>query len=142
MDGIHEKPDLSNLQLQQVIIDLSNQNKALTNQNKAQSDEIKTITTQNENFSSIIAKQQENIEKLEHRLEQLLRVQFGRRSEKFDPCQMALFPDLFAIEENQETKSQKPPRKRDNHGRSKIPEDLPRVTKIWPGSMKGNTFAE
>jgi len=71
------------------------------------------------------------IGQLEHRLDQLLRRLYGRRSEKLDPSQLVLFQQLLeeavaeqATEEAPAEPSERPRRR--GHGRRKLPADLPR----------------
>lgn len=71
-------------------------------------------------------------QKLEHRLEQLLRARYGPSSEKADPAQMLLFAkDLLESQkedvstEEPETSVEETPRKHKGHGRRRRP-DLPR----------------
>jgi transposase len=77
-------------------------------------------------------------DQLHHRLDQLLRRLYGPRAEKFDPSQPWLFPELqqaapapttapaaefvAADETNAAT-----PKKKNGHGRRKLPDSLPRI---------------
>ncbi len=94
-------------------------------------EENRQQTAQLKNRDEVILRMQEHIEKLEHQLALLTRMQFGSRSEKFNPDQHALFPELFETHKEEEPKKGKPSKKRDNHGRGKLPEELPRVTKTY-----------
>jgi len=72
---------------------------------------------------------------LEHRLGQLLRRLYGRRSEKIDPSQLALFQELIdeAIESGPaapEAPAEPAEPRRRGHGRRKLPEDLPRKREV------------
>ena len=70
-------------------------------------------------------------EKLEHRLEQLLRAKYGPRSEKIDENQLLLFAKEILEQTGEEKKEAPPeeepvpPKKRKGHGRKPRP-DLPR----------------
>jgi len=74
------------------------------------------------------------IDQLTHRLDQLLRRVYGRRSEKIDPHQLALFQQLIdeatAIStqppDEPVAESPEPKPKRRGHGRRKLPRNLPR----------------
>jgi len=71
------------------------------------------------------------IEKLEHRLARLLRVQFGRSSEKMDSAQLRMmFEDVEAIPEpaNDDTSPSKLKPKRKAGTRAPIPAHIPRLT--------------
>src|SRR5262245_8535418 len=70
---------------------------------------------------------QRRIEQLEHQLEQLLRRQYGPRSERVDPAQLRLFTDdapEAAHEAPPELKAAKPKRHWRRKGRQHLPEDL------------------
>jgi transposase len=90
------------------------------------------------------------VSKLEHKVDELLRQLYGRKSEKIDPAQLAL---EFAAQEEKETaplptpphageapdgearseEEPKPKKRKKGHGWSKPPKDLPRKrTEIWP----------
>ncbi len=73
------------------------------------------------------------IERLEHRLEQLLRRVYGRSAEKLDPAQKLLFLNMLKELEPQDPflspptpPAATPPKSSNGHGRRRIPEDLPR----------------
>lgn len=71
------------------------------------------------------------IEKLEHRLARLLRVQFGRSSEKMDDAQLRMmFEDVEAIPEpaNDDTTATTPEPVRKAGARAPIPAHIPRLT--------------
>lgn len=78
-------------------------------------------------------------DQLRHRLDQLLRRLYGPRAEKFDPNQPWLFPELSqpsaaaepgatvpAAEATQEQAST-PAKKKNGHGRRRLPDSLPRI---------------
>jgi transposase len=72
------------------------------------------------------------IGQMAHRLDLLLRRIYGRRSEKLDPNQLALFQEVLhqlaaeaAAEADAPTEPSPKPKRR-GHGRRKLPEDLPR----------------
>jgi transposase len=75
------------------------------------------------------------IARLQHQLKQLLRTQFGRRSEKIvDPNQLALFEQIMAAVWNEppaeveaEEGEEEAPRKPRRRGRQPFPAELPRV---------------
>jgi len=74
-------------------------------------------------------------EQLEHRLDQLLRRLYGRRSERIDPSQLALFEELIgeAIEAEPaegEAPAETAAPKRRGHGRRKLPKNLPRQREV------------
>jgi len=73
-------------------------------------------------------------EQLRHRLDQLLRRLYGPRAEKFDPNQPWLFPELPAAEQTKAPVEQPaaeetaaPAKKKNGHGRRRLPDSLPRV---------------
>jgi transposase len=74
------------------------------------------------------------IERLEYRLQEVLRRLYGRSSEKIDPKQLTLFTELLAQlkgegpaePESVETPTPKPSTPSKGHGRRKLPADLPR----------------
>jgi len=76
---------------------------------------------------------------LRHRLEQLLRRTYGRRSEQLDPAQLLLFAmeamAAVAPEAKAEAKAEEPPApKKKGHGRRKPPLDLPHLPLEHPVS--------
>jgi transposase len=77
-------------------------------------------------------------EQLRHRLDQLLRRLYGPRAEKFDPNQPWLFPELPAAEQAtppaeatpaEETTA--PAKKKNGHGRRRLPDSLPRIRRTY-----------
>jgi transposase len=94
-----------------------------------------------ENLQQHSQLQQQNIriQKLEHQLEQLLRSQYGSRSEKYEApsSQIALsfnLPPLVHAEKKKETITYEREKRSgtSNHkGRLPLPEHLPRVEEIW-----------
>lgn len=84
--------------------------------------------------AATIEEARRRIEQLEHQVEQLLRRQYGPRSERVDPDQLRLFPGE-ATEEGVEGAQQGPPeaeeaaptrRRWRRRGRQRLPEHLPR----------------
>ena len=82
-----------------------------------------------------LRKKDRRVEQLEHRLTQLLRQVYGRRSEKLNPDQLLLFADLTEAPPPAETpappaetpeEAAPGPRKK-GHGRKPLPDNLPRV---------------
>jgi transposase len=82
-----------------------------------------------------LRKKDRRVEQLEHRLTQLLRQVYGRRSEKLNPDQLLLFAELN--EAPPPTEAPAPPtetpeeaasrRRQQGHGRKPLPDHLPRV---------------
>lgn len=76
-------------------------------------------------------------EQLQHRLDQLLRRLYGPRAEKFDPNQPWLFPELSAaataaaepatMAEATPAEVSTAARKKNGHGRRRLPDNLPRI---------------
>ena len=85
-----------------------------------------------------LAKEQRQREGLQQRLDQLLRRLYGPKAERFDPNQPWLLPELANADTNGATPVSPPPTetneattatakpKRPGHGRTKLPESLPR----------------
>jgi len=71
------------------------------------------------------------VEVLQYKLEALLRARFGPRAEKLDPAQLRLFAQQILAEAEQTCAAEEPPaaterpRRRNGHGRRKLPENLP-----------------
>lgn len=85
-------------------------------------------------YDDTIAAQQQTIAAMEHRLEQLLRRQYGPKQERVDPDQLMLFSTAEleeVLEELAATNAQKRSSKRRGHGRQKLPKHLPRERKIY-----------
>jgi len=81
-----------------------------------------------------LRKSNRRVEQLEHRLTQLLRQVYGRRSEKLNPDQLLLFADLHQTSPVEapapptETPAAVTPRQqKQGHGRKPLPDNLPRV---------------
>jgi len=99
-------------------------------------DDTATLKQMVEHLLSDVQDKDREILQLKFQLETLRRRIFGRRSEKVDPNQLALFEDLSrqleAAEaqqpetEDDETPPRKPKRKGNGHGRRPLPPDLPR----------------
>lgn len=80
-------------------------------------------------------------DQLHHRLDQLLRRLYGPRAEKFDPSQPWLFPELQQTAPTETTApptaaetaepSATSPKKKNGHGRRKLPDSLPRVRQTY-----------
>ena len=72
----------------------------------------------------------ENNRQLLHRVDLLLRRLFGRRSERFDPNQLSIFPEeeiaAPPAEVPEEEEEERTVKKRKGHGRKNLPKDLPR----------------
>lgn len=96
-----------------------------------------TLAAKSELQSQTIVEQARRQQQLEHRIAQLLKRIYGRRSERFvDPDQLMLFDedDLKALEQEQreaelaERQAKKPDAKpkRPGHGRRELPDHLPR----------------
>lgn len=78
-----------------------------------------------------LRKSQSENQLLQQRLMQLLRHQYGSRSEKLDPNQLALFEELTKSASSDtspeaQKSSSKPEKTRKGHGRRKLPRNLPR----------------
>ena len=96
--------------------------------------DLQTLAVKSELQAKTIAEQARRQEQLEHRIAQLLKQLYGRKSERFvDPDQLLLFDedDLKALEQEQrdrlraaKTPDAKP--KRPGHGRRELPDHLPR----------------
>jgi transposase len=85
-------------------------------------------------YDDTIASQQQTIAAMEHRLEQLLRRQYGPKQERVDPDQLLLFSTEEleeVLEELVQTNSKKRSSKRRGHGRQTLPKHLPREQKIY-----------
>lgn len=84
-----------------------------------------------EQCHALIRAQAGTIGQLSTRVEQLLRRLFGSRSERLDPNQLALFAEVWALEQaalapaEEEALQEAKPRKK-GHGRKPLPENLPR----------------
>lgn len=90
-----------------------------------------------------IRAQEQEKERLSHRLEQLLRDRYGRRSEKVDPAQLLLFiaPALAAvvagdIRAEAQAEPAAPAPKKKGHGRKLPPAELPRIRVEHPVAEK------
>ena len=103
--------------------------------------DLQTLAVKTDLQSQTIAEQARRQEQLEHRIGQLLKQLYGRKSERFvDPDQLLLFDedDLKALEQEQrdrlreeklaERHAKKPDAKpiRPGHGRRELPDHLPR----------------
>lgn len=78
-----------------------------------------------------LAKSRRNEQQLRHKVDELVRKLFGRRSEKIDPNQLVLIdleslgiPASAPAEEQEEVPAPKGPRR--GHGRRRPPRELPR----------------
>jgi len=77
-------------------------------------------------------KSQHNAEALQHRIDLLLRRLYGPRSERFDPQQALLFPEMAPGQDattppaEPATEKTKPRRRCKPHGRRRLPDHLPR----------------
>ena len=76
---------------------------------------------------------QRQMEKLEHRLQQLLKARYGPRSDKLDPAQMLLFAKEILEQETEESSPKSEAQeeettrlRRKGHGRRPLPKDLRR----------------
>jgi transposase len=77
-------------------------------------------------------------EQLQHRLNLLLRRLYGPRTERFDPRQIPLLPEVFEPETPETTDAappapeprKEPAKKARPHGRRPLPKDLPREPRI------------
>lgn len=82
--------------------------------------------------ASTLQEAQRRIEQLEHQVEQLLRRQYGPRSERVDPSQLHLFDDEAEetppppTPEDESNTETKPARTWKRRGRQRLPEHLPR----------------
>jgi transposase len=90
------------------------------------------LRAERDEFLEQLKRKDREIDDLQHRLQALLRRYYGRSSEKMDPRQMLLFENLInqAIPEmpaDEASDEESPPaRKRNGHGRRRLPRDLPR----------------
>jgi transposase len=85
-------------------------------------------------YGDTITSQQRTIAAMEHRLEQLLRRQYGPKQERIDPDQLLLFSTEEleeVLEELAQSNSKKQSSKRRGHGRQKLPKHLPREQKVY-----------
>jgi transposase len=95
---------------------------------------------------AIVKAQTLQIEKLEYRLSRLLRVQFGRSSEKMDIAQLRLMFDEVETPEpanDQEPVAPAPKSARQSGGRAPLPAHLPRQTvEHQPGPCREGCFGQ
>jgi len=90
------------------------------------------LRAERDEFLEQLKRKDRQIDDLQHRLQALLRRYYGRSSEKMDPRQMLLFENLIdqAIPEmpaEEASDAESPPaRKRNGHGRRRLPRNLPR----------------
>ena len=134
--------------LRAMLLERERELQALSNQVESQTKTIVEIERNRETLaataelqSQTIAEQARRQEQLEHRIAQLLKQLYGRKSERFvDPDQLLLFDedDLKALEQEQrdrlreeklaERQAKKPDAKpkRPGHGRREMPDHLPR----------------
>jgi transposase len=85
-------------------------------------------------YDETITSQQRTIAAMEHRLEQLLRRQYGPKQERIDPDQLMLFSTEEleeVLEELAATNSKRRSSKRRGHGRQTLPKHLPRERKVY-----------
>ncbi len=88
-------------------------------------------------LASALGTRDRRIAQLMHRLEQLLRQRYGRRAEKVDPNQLALFArELLEVAQAEPVRPEAPPasqsRRANGHGRRRLPKDLPRKRVEYP----------
>jgi len=102
--------------------------------------EVALLRAERTEFIEQLKQRDHKIDGLQHQLQMLLRRNFGRSSEKVDPKQRLLFEDLIdkAIPERPEEdvpstdddKQSAPKRKREGHGRRKLPSNLLREMEV------------
>jgi len=84
---------------------------------------------------------QQQIAKMQHQLEVLLKARFGPRSDRINPDQQFLFnqetSDALGIpiedmaQADQESENETPKKKKKGHGRNRLPENLPRERRVY-----------
>jgi transposase len=91
----------------------------------------------NRELLDLVAKLQQDKDRLQHQLDQLRRRLFGHKSEKLNPNQPLLFPDLAAVTASDTTLSPPPvaadaePPKRPGHGRHGLNPRLRRDRRVY-----------
>lgn len=85
-----------------------------------------------EQCHALIGAMEQDMRRLQHQVEHLLRRLFGTRSERLDPNQLALFAEAWAQEQAaapaaEEAAPAEAPKKKKSHGRKPLPADLPRT---------------
>ena len=84
----------------------------------------------------VVERQEEELRKQRHLLDQLVKHRFGQRSDRVDPEQLSLFYEELVEEmgveglDAEEAEEKEKPRKKKGHGRKRLPKDLPRERRL------------